>query len=160
MHGDSMIRVPGRSAVISKPNEIHMCIFDSDKTYNITALWIDADLSDPILSFLYRPDYRPLFRFDEETFARLCRCLLSLSREATSLTHFADIIRILALFDEAKGEVSSDLQLPQILQDAIDDINQNVTSIRSVGDLLQRHYISQATLNRNFQKHLHISAQK
>lgn len=158
--GDNVIRVPGGSAVISKPNEIHMCIFDPDKTYNVAPLWIDADLTNPIFSFLYEPDYRPVFRFDDDTFARIDRCLRSLSTDADPLTHFADIVRILALLNASKGNEIRDLPLPEILQGVIDDIGVNLTSIRSVGDLLERHFVSQATLNRYFRKYLHVSAQK
>lgn len=158
--GDNLLRVPRGSAVISKPNEIHMCIFDPEKIYDITALWIDTDLSDPIFCFLNDPDYHPLFRFDDKTFADLTNCLQSLDANANPLMHFADIIRILALFESNKNDSIPDLQLPNLLQNVICDINQNLSIIQTVSDLMERHYISQATLNRYFQKHLHISAQK
>ena len=158
--GDNILRVSGNSAVVSKPDEIHMCIFDKDKTYSITALWIDADLSDPIFSFLYSPEYHPLFHFDEEAFTEINHCLQSLASDKSPLTHFADMIRVLALFESIKIDRMPDLQLPDLLQNVIDDISENSASIRSVGDLLKRHYISQATLNRYFQKYLHISAQE
>ena len=158
--GDNILRASRNSAVVSKPDEIHMCIFDNDKTYNITALWIEADLSDPIFSFLHSPDYHPMFHFDEETFSALNQCLQSLAGDASPLTHFADIIRILALFEETKGGCTHDLKLPILLQNVIVDISQNITALQTVGDLLERHYVSQATLNRYFQKYLHISAQK
>ena len=137
-----------------------MCIFDKDKTYNITALWIDSDLSDPIFSFLNSPEYYPLFHFDEEAFTELNHCLQSLAADESPLMHFADIIRILALFESNKNGSLPDLLLPELLQNVIVDISQNITALQTVGDLLDRHYVSQATLNRYFQKHLHISAQK
>ncbi|MBO5670612.1 MAG: helix-turn-helix transcriptional regulator, partial [Clostridia bacterium] len=76
------------------------------------------------------------------------------------LTHFAYIVRILSLLNASKGNEIRDLPLPEILQGVIDDIGVNLTSIRSVGDLLERHFVSQATLNRYFRKYLHVSAQK
>ena len=47
--------------------------------------------------------------------------------------------------------------LPREMQEIVEDINDNFAEYRYVSDIVEKYYISQATLNRWFRKYLHIS---
>lgn len=152
--------LPG-SAVISKENDLHVCIFNKAQTHSYYCLWIDGDFSTPLFSFLGRDHYSPLFSFDEGTSHLLQTKLKDLyqlyQKNASALGQTALLLDILYILEANEQTSKKHTQLPTVLQTVLDDIHENFATMNSVSDIIENHYISPATLNRYFRKYIHSS---
>ncbi len=151
---------PG-SAVISKENDLHVCIFNKARNHSYYCLWIDGDFSSPLFSFLNKEDHDPLFTFDEIYFRHISKKLDRLydlyKGGGSSLSETAAILEILSFMENSQQSVRNDSRLPPVFQAVLDDINENFATMNSIGDMIKYHYISQATLNRYFRKYINAS---
>ncbi|MBQ7387463.1 MAG: helix-turn-helix domain-containing protein [Clostridia bacterium] len=146
--------------IVSAAGSTHVCVFESDAVHEYVCLWIDADISSPLLDFITREGFSPLISLGEATdrFVQLIHDLdVSASDPALELTRAASLLGILSILSSASGIEASEPQLPRALQSVLDDIHENCTQIKSVNDIISRHFISGATLNRYFRKYIRLS---
>ncbi len=154
--------VPIGDAVISCPGDIHMGFFHKTSVHEHICIWIDADFSSPIFSFLRKDNLCPLFSFDEKTKKNLQMLAFSLldtcEKEASELKKISYLLQILSIFEKetSRDNVTQNV-IPEPLQKILDDIHENFAEIRSVNDILNTHFVSSATLTRWFRNHLHTS---
>lgn len=158
---NTLYPVVNGNAVVVFPGDIHVCLFDEPCTHEHICLWIDADMRLPIFSFLMSDNYSPLFSFDSETAKKMKSLLLSLAKlcenGGTSLEKNACLLQILLLFEGHSHSAEKKLDVPETLQNILDDINNNFATIGNVNDILRAHFISSATLTRWFRKYIHTS---
>jgi len=158
---NNLYPVPMGGAVVSRPGDIHMGMFRKSHVQGYMCIWIDADLTLPIFSFVHKGDFCPLFSFDEQTGKKMISLAFSLSdacrNGATELEKAAYLLQILAIFEKKTSNDISRADIPETLQQVLDDIHENYASIRSINDLLKTHFVSSATLTRWFRKYLHTS---
>ncbi len=149
------------SAVISKENDLHVCIFNKNRKHSYFCVWIDADFSSPLFSFLTKKDFSPLFSFDENTALSLRERLNALynayQNNATCLSQLTLLLEVLSLLENNQQAAKKHTKLPTELQSVLDDINKNFAAMNSISDITRNHYISPATLNRYFRKHINSS---
>jgi AraC-like DNA-binding protein len=159
---NNLYPVPVGDAIISCPGDIHMGIFQKSSVHEHVCIWVDADFASPIFSFLQKEDFCPLFSFDEKTKKELQSLVFSLldicEKEGSELEKTAYLLRILAIFEKKTShDTTAQAEIPEPLQNILDDIHENFSDIRSVNDILTSHFVSSATLTRWFRKHLHSS---
>lgn len=143
--------------VISKPNEIHVGIFQKEEEYDYFCVWIDEQETSPLLAFLKNVSSSVL-SFDEDTANKTYALLSSIVDENTSpLQQTANFLQFLLLLQHVPDNAEPKKLLPQQLQNILNDIHNNASEIPHVQDLLPRHFVSHSTLNRWFQTYLHIS---
>lgn len=151
---------PGE-AVITKANSPHVCIFQESRVYEWFCFWIDDRMDCEIFTFLHREPFYPVFKFDQEGQQRMISLLTQLKigtqGNGTALKQTSLVLQLLALFEETDNKVSAKSDIPDELQSVLEYINQNFASINTQGDILKRHFISSATMNRWFRKYLHLS---
>lgn len=148
-------------AVISRPGDIHMGIFHKSAVQEHICIWIDADFSSSMFSFLHKEDFSPLFSFDEQTKKKLQPLAFSLldvcNKEGSELEKISYLLQILTIFEKKTPHDTAQADIPETLQNILDDIHKNFSIIRSVNDILASHFVSSATLTRWFRKYLHTS---
>lgn len=148
-------------AVLSRPNDIHVCIFNKAALHEHICLWIDTDFDQPIFSFLRQADFCPLYTFESEEEKSLRDALFALlnacQKEHSALEKTAYLWQILSFFEERRPSDEKKPSSPVPLQNVLDDIQENFAEIHHIGDLLSRHFVSSATLTRYFRKYLHTS---
>ena len=158
---DRLYPVARGEAVVSRPNDVHVCIYHGERRQNYICLWIDADLTSPLFSFLWGENVSPLLSFSEPRVARLLQLFAALETQYQSdgdgLAASAYLWEILSVFNEGKTEKRNEAPLPETLRSIIDDMRQNGTQIRTVNDVLAAHYVSSSTLTRWFREYLHTS---
>ena len=158
---NNLYPVPAGDAVISRPDDIHMGIFHKSAVQEYVCIWIDADFTSPIFSFLRQEDLCPLFSFDEKTKKKLQSLALSLfdicEKEGSELEKLSYLLRILTIFEKKAPHDAIQADIPETLQKVLDDIHENFAEIHSVNDILTSHFLSSATLTRWFRKYLHSS---
>jgi AraC-like DNA-binding protein len=149
------------NAVISRPGDIHMGIFHKSAVQEYMCIWIDADFTSPLFSFLRKEDFSPLFSFDEQTKKKLQSLAFLLldvcNINGSELEKISTLLQILAIFEKKTPHDTTQADIPETLQNILDDIHENFSIIRSVNDILASHFVSSATLTRWFRKYLHTS---
>lgn len=157
---NSLYPVPVGDAVISCPGDIHMGTFHGSAGEHI-CIWIDADFTSPVFSFLHKEDFCPLFSFDALTKKKLRELALALcdvcEGGGSELEKLSYLLRILTLHEKKAPQGAAREAIPPTLQRVLDDINENFSEIRCVNDILASHFLSSATLTRLFRRHLNSS---
>ncbi len=161
---NNLYRVPAGDAVISSPGDIHMGIFHRSSVQPHLCIWIDADFSSPIFSFLRKENFCPLFSFDEKTKKELHSLALMLlgacQNQGTELEKASYLLRILTVFEKGTVGEGAKANVPEMLQKVLDDIHENFSTIHSINDILSAHFVSSSTLTRWFRTYLHASPRK
>lgn len=158
---NKLYSVPYGDAVICCPNDIHMGVFHKSAVQEHVCIWIEADFSSPVFSFLRKPDFCPLFCFDEQSKTYLHSLVFSLldmyDREGGELEKLSSLLLILSVFEKKNNADTFQENVPVEMQKILSDIHENFCDIHSVNDILSSHFVSSSTLTRWFRKYLKIS---
>lgn len=153
--------VPKGSAVVSRPNDIHMGIFHKDAVNEHMCIWIDADFASSLFSFIRKETFIPLFSFDESTSKRFVSFAFSLletcNNKGSELKKASYLLQILMMLENKHTHYKEQPYIPKALQTIVDDIHNNFSKIHNVNEILKSHYLSSATLTRWFRKYLNTS---
>lgn len=140
--------------IITKPNEIHNCILNSNSVHKHFCFWFDTSNSFIFEPFLkHELGCNNLIRPDEESKKRLNFIygeIIKASDENDIHKQFylsLEMLHILKKFtdDGGSGKVPS-----PILSEIIADMNLNFKKIRNLDYFTVKYYISPSTLNRLF----------
>ena len=158
---NNLYPVPIGDAIISCPGDIHMGIFHKSAVQEHVCIWIETDFSSPIFSFLRKEDFCSLYSFDKQTKKQLQSLVFSLldvcEKDGSELEKISYLLQILTIFEKKKPHDIIQADIPETLQNILDDIHENFSEIRNVNDILTSHFVSSATLTRWFRKYLHTS---
>lgn len=145
--------LPG-DVIITKPNEIHGCILNSNSVHNHLCFWFDTSNSFIFEPFLkHELGHNNLIRPDEESKKRLHFIyseILKASDKGDVHKQFylsLEMLHILKNFTEIEN--SAEAPSP-ILNEIIKDMNLNFKKIHSLDYFTAKYYISPSTLNRLF----------
>ena len=144
--------------VVSKPNTMHVGLFQKAENYEYFCVWIDADENSPLLLFL-KNMRSAILSFDEQTREKIYALLLSVANESNTspLQKTADFLQFLSILQRSPTRKKSQNPLPPQMQAVLNDIHNNAADIAHAQDLCTRHFLSHATLDRWFKRYLHIS---
>ncbi len=150
--------------IVSRANDIHMCIYNQTRTHEYICLWIDCPEDSPLLSFSKTHDHSPLFSFNDVDSANLKGLLTSLasacSENRSELEKASLLMQVLLLLDKKGTKSITPSQIPESFQKILDYIDENFADIHFVNDIHEKFFVSPATLNRMFRRHMHVSAKK
>ena len=158
---DKLYPVSPGNAIISRPNDVHVCVYKDTSFHEYFCLWIDADLSSPAFAFLGKEGFSPSFSFREAETQQLVSLLNRLFRlHKTGENDFLAtvcLLEILFLLNDEKTEEIEESALPEAFRHIIDDIRLRYAEIRSVNDILSTHFVSSSTLTRWFRTYINTS---
>ena len=152
---------PGE-AVVSCPNQPHVCIYHHACRQEHFCLWLEWDTGEVPYAFLRRRDRLPHFSFGEASaeVERLLRLLYTMtlrSKEEDSLRRNLCLLELFQLFSDTERHEPHSMAIPENLQRILDGIESDFAELHHVKDLSERYFVSTATLNRWFRKYLHTS---
>jgi AraC-like DNA-binding protein len=144
--------------IVCKPNDLHICVYNSSCIHEHFCLWIECDENSPVLEFA-STIANNRFTFTEKNKNKLIEILFTLNKSSNDLEKSALLLSFLSIFSaENNLEIDkSESTLPADMQKILDFIDVNFAQIRNVNDISDRYFISTATLNRWFKKFLQIS---
>lgn len=158
----SLYRLSPGDIVISKPNEMHNCILNTDSTHKHICLWFAPDC-DFLFSDFLAHDFgsgnvcRPSTE-DFEKIREICLELHQTSREGNDKQGELRLaIDLLYYIRRNLGAGERSEALPPLLQNILTDINNELTSINSLSYFMDKYFISASTLSRLFRKYLRTS---
>ncbi len=145
--------LPG-DVIITKPNEIHNCILNSNSVHKHMCFWFNVSTPFIFDAFLkHELGCNNLIRPDEEAKERLNFIYSEIIKASDENdTHkqlylSLEMLHILKKFTDGDG---SEKKPTPIMQEIIADMNQNFIKIHSLDYFTAKYYISQSTLNRLF----------
>ena len=160
----SLYKLSAGDAVITKPNEMHNCILNSDSLHKHLCFWFECGSSFLFGDFTaHEFGKNNLISPDAQSKARLSELYAEL-REASDKndTHrqFYITLQILYILRKFISVESTPQALPESFNKILGYIDENFTDIGSIEDVISKHYISRSTLNRLFREYLHTTPKK
>ena len=154
--------LPG-DAVVSRANDIHVCIFNTPMYHEYFCLWIDLGDASELLSFLDTEEFSPHFTFDEESSQRMKELLEGLyrlsGREGDSLLRTSYLFEVLTILKKSAPRQVTTL-MPLSLTRILADIDESFAEITGVAEIAARHFVSTSTLDRWFREYIRTSPKK
>jgi len=145
--------------ILTATKDLHMRVVSYPIEQENYCLWLDIPESSPIAEAL-RNLSTPYIQPDAKHLSKLCFLLSEIEKtlETNDTLYLSSLIlqAVCTLRDTAITSEYRSAPSP-LFQQILNDINENCTDIRNVKHLCERHYTSPSTLNRLFQKHLHLS---
>ena len=145
--------LPG-DIIITKPNEIHNCILNSNSVHKHVCFWFDASNSFLFDSFLkHKLGCNNLIRPDSEAKERLNFIydeLVKASNESDVHKQFYLSLEMLHILKKFISDAGTGIAPSAILSEIIADMNLNFKKIRNLDYFTVKYYISPSTLNRLF----------
>lgn len=147
--------------LVNRANDVHVCIFPHSGVYRYGCLWIDADFSSSIFSFLKEKDFSPLYSFTEEKGRAVFDLLSELEEiegeESESARALTLLLCILSQLGKSPEKNKRSEPLPTQLEKIVRYINGHFAEIRTNADITEKFFISTSTLNRQFRTYLHTT---
>ena len=158
---DETYSVKRGDIIITRPNEIHKCIYHTDCIHEHYCLWLkNAPENSRLLNTL---DCRKISFDDEETKEKIIGCFHSyyVATREENKNPFGAVKSIFELFEimSSIDTVAQDAKnLPKSFSQIVDYISTHYTeSDLNVSFLCDKFYISKSTLYRQFKKHFFLS---
>ncbi|MBE6667961.1 MAG: helix-turn-helix domain-containing protein [Ruminococcaceae bacterium] len=160
----SLYKLSAGDAIITKPNEMHNCILNSDSLHKHLCFWFDCGsgfLFGDFLSHdfgknnLVSPDAE-----SKKTLSNLYEELKGASDAGDTHRQFYITLQILYILRKFVSGESSPQILPDSLTAILRDIDENFSEIKRIEDIVSKHFISRSTLNRLFREYLHTTPKK
>ena len=157
----SLYKLRPMNIVITKPNEMHNCIFNSVSCHKYACFWFE-----PSNDFLFHDFLMHDFgdgnlcvpcEQDAQKIESLCRSLDEGSANGDKKWILCQALQLLYYIGKNLNAAPYDEVLPKLLRTILDDIHVNLCSIRSLSYFEEKYYIGTDMLNRLFQNFLRIS---
>lgn len=155
---NNVYKLTAGDVVISKPNQIHNCILNSNSVHKHLCFWFDSsceflfekinNLKSNLVSPPVEEKGKLLDIYKELRIARDC------GDELKQFTLFVAMIEIIGKYVD---KISVQQIVPDILKSVLDDLNTSFTEINSLSYFTEKYSVSSSTLNRLFKQHLNTS---
>ena len=153
--------------IISKPNEIHYCIYHSDQLHTCYCFWVkaSAEYSYLLSPFLQRAagekNRITLSHNDKEKLRTLFDNMLACQdKKPMSAENLSAVAEVLALIEKNKGRTEPSAGLPARLEEILKYTDENFKSDCTVNMLCEKFFISRSSLYREFKEWLDITPSK
>ena len=153
--------------IISKPNEIHYCIYHSDQIHTCYCFWVkaSAEYSYLLSPFLQRAagekNRITLSRSDKEKLRTLFDNMLACQdKKPMSAENLSAVAEVLALIEKNKDRTEPSAGLPARLEEILKYTDENFKSDCTVNMLCKKFFISRSSLYREFKEWLDITPSK
>ena len=157
----SLYRLEAGDIIITKPNEIHHCVLNSDSTHKHLCFWLDPSCEFLLGEFL-RHDFgqgnliSPTPAQKQQLLALYDKLRL-VSEKGMERCKFYLILELLDILAQSMEDLPAPSQMPPLLSEILEDIDRNFLSIETLEYFTERFFVSQSTLNRLFRNHLHTT---
>ncbi|MBE5743501.1 MAG: helix-turn-helix domain-containing protein [Clostridiales bacterium] len=144
--------------VITKPNQVHNCILNSNTSHKHACFWFKPDKS-----FLYKKFLEmktQVISPTREDGLKLQEIIIKIGKLTTNsddLTRFSLFISLIEIISNNVNLNTINEVIPNILKDILYDLNENFTTINSLDYLTKKYNVSSSTLNRLFNDNLQTS---
>lgn len=166
LEGDASFMVDGNlyklnsgDAIITRPNQMHNCILNSRSVHSHLCFWFN-----PSCKFIFERLLNPLndnhvcpSESNKERLTVLYADIIKASKEKDDIRLYYLMLEMIDIFSKETTAGSTISQMPPLLKNIVDDINENLTEINSLNYFTKKYSISSSTLNRLFKDNFNTS---
>ncbi len=157
----NLYKLSAGDIIVSKPNEVHNCILDSDSTHRHACFWFDTSCELLFSGFLRSAFGEGNFCSpsgeDRARIMSICRELSELDPENERIRAYSLAVEMLCHIDRNLNAGVHPVILPELLREILGDIHENLPTIGNLSYFEEKYFISPSTLNRLFHKYLRTS---
>lgn len=151
---------PG-DAILSRPNEIHNCILNSQTVHKHFCFWFRSDSEFLFGDFLRGKtgSVNFLSPATDELRAKILQTALEIYslNGKDPLSEYAKTLQLISLWHRCLDGSLPDPSLPKPLQRILEDISDNLSAIHSLSYFTEKYYLSSSQLRRLFSQYLHVT---
>lgn len=155
---NNLYKLSTGDVIISKPNQIHNCILNSNSVHKHLCFWFTPS-SDFIFEKLLNVKSNLIIPSpeDKNKLSMIYSDIKTASEEDDQLKKYALIVNMIEIISRHVDTANPEQCAPPILKEILDDLNQNFTKINSLSYFTNKFSISSSTLNRLFKINLNTS---
>ena len=146
--------------ILTRPGDVHFLIINQPSVSEHFCLWFDPACGKELFDFI-EGDFCPLVSFPAEKSDMLVSLFFKLADQdslSSGLEKISMVLQIiLALSQKSQTPVKAPQSIPNELQEILDYVDLEFSSIAHVSDICEKFNLSASTLGRWFKKHLQIS---
>ena len=158
---NNLYRLKPMDVLILKPNEVHSCILDSDENQRHACFWFDPSCDFLFSAFLAHDlgagNLCTPCTEDAEKIREICFALEKASANEDKKYQMCLCFELLYYAEKSLAFGSQAEMLPKLLREILDDIQENLCHIHTLGYFEEKYFIGTGTLHRLFYKHMRVS---
>lgn len=151
----------GGDVIISKPNDVHVCVYNTRKVQEMFILWLNEKDHPDLFNEFYTKDFSHKVTFSTETKIQIISLFEKLNllflKNNNDIEKSSLLLNILSIIKNGNKKEDLKKLIPDNFQKILDSINRNFYNLYSVKEILEKNYISYSTLNRFFNNYLNVS---
>lgn len=157
----NLYKLQAGDVILSRPNEMHNCILNTHSVHKHACLYVY-----PSCEFLFADFISGAFGennlispsvSEKERLLSLYKNLQNATQQKDDHKRLYVTLEILDIYRKNLSTDAKEQPLPALLRTILNDINHNFAHITRLQYFTERYFISQSTLHRLFQTHLHTS---
>ena len=161
LHNHTISKIQYGDIILSKPGEIHHCIYHSSCVHDHFCIWFEVADDSAVIDFINRKELNGLIRLNHSLHGELFSLLHEFENlqdsnlEFEKTTCFYKLLGLLSQSDVNTPEIASNI--PTKMQKILNYINEHFANLYSVDEIASAFNISVPTLNRWFREYVHLS---
>lgn len=158
-HENTVYDIRPLDIIVSYPGDVHYCIYRSSCNHGHYCVWF---ASETVGKYLERRAIRGRIRLSQKDADKIPKLLQRLSdTECDPFLRASAFSGFLSLLDtESASELEMSDDFPEPLNEMLQYIDENLATISGWSELSREFFISKASINRMFKKHVGISVGK
>lgn len=164
LHDRQIYAVQSGDVIISRPGDMHYCIYRSTCQHEYYCLWFEeSGSSDTLKDFMKKDTFRGAVRLADSDRAELFRLLKAMenAKRDGGIINTLQFLQLLALLSGQSEPITKMApSFSRRMDTVLMYIDAHLAEIRCSKEIADAAFISEATLNRLFREELHISVHR
>lgn len=164
LHNHNVYQIHSGDIILSKPGEIHHCIYHSACVHEHYCIWFELPESSAIASYIDHHQLNGLVRLNSNLHEQLFTLLrqfstsINCNNEFELLICFFDLLKLFS--QKCLSSQDANLDIPVKMQTILNYINESFAEIDSIDQIAIKFHLSVPTINRWFRQYLKLSPRK
>ncbi|MBR3805195.1 MAG: AraC family transcriptional regulator [Clostridia bacterium] len=159
MVDDNLYKLKSGDAVITRPNQMHNCILNSNSVHSHLCFWFKPDCEfvfNKLLNPLNTNHVTPSGE-NKERLTALYADIIKSSEDKDDIRTLYLMLEMIDVFGKEIGATEHHSTMSPLLKNIVDDITENLIEINSLSYFTKKYCISSSTLNRLFKDNFNTS---
>lgn len=159
MVDDNLYKLKSGDAVITRPNQMHNCILNSNSVHSHLCFWFKPDCEfvfNKLLNPLNTNHVTPSGE-NKERLTALYADIIQSSEDKDDIRTLYLMLEMIDVFGKEIGATEHQSTMSPLLKNIVDDITENLIDINSLSYFTKKYSISSSTLNRLFKDNFNTS---